>query len=258
MGFSLVTEGLLAAHLPNSAWVPLSSKLGYSIGFLIVILGRQQLFTENTLTVILPLFPAQECNDTSQRLGLWSIVLVANVVGTYVFAVCVAKIAIFDPRLQQAFLRISQERLGSSFGVVLVRARFAGWLIALMVWLLPGAESARVSIIIIITYLIGVGGFNHVIAGSNKCSSSSQAAPKAGVPISRTSFCRRWPATLSAAFLLLLFWATLKSSLARNPNLSRLSVPRFTAIHSLARDGVSSIEWVGLGGRNLTFCAHCR
>jgi formate/nitrite transporter FocA (FNT family) len=49
---------------------------------------------------------------------------------------------------------------------VLVRAIFAGWLIALMVWLLPAAESARVSIIIIVTYLIGIGGFNHIIAGS--------------------------------------------------------------------------------------------
>ena len=49
---------------------------------------------------------------------------------------------------------------------MLVRAVFAGWLIALMVWLLPGAESARVSIIIIVTYLIGISGFNHIIAGS--------------------------------------------------------------------------------------------
>jgi formate/nitrite transporter FocA (FNT family) len=49
---------------------------------------------------------------------------------------------------------------------VLVRAIFAGWLIALMVWLLPAAESARVSSFIIVTYLIGISGFNHIIAGS--------------------------------------------------------------------------------------------
>jgi formate/nitrite transporter FocA (FNT family) len=53
-------------------------------------------------------------------------------------------------------------------GVTFIRAIIAGWLIALMVWLLPAAESARVSIIIIITYLIGLGGFNHVVAGSTK------------------------------------------------------------------------------------------
>jgi formate/nitrite transporter FocA (FNT family) len=53
----------------------------------------------------------------------------------------------------------------AGFWTVLVRAIFAGWLIARMVWLLPGAESARASIV---TYLIGIGGFNHIIAGSNK------------------------------------------------------------------------------------------
>jgi formate-nitrite transporter family protein len=56
--------------------------------------------------------------------------------------------------------------MGAGFGTVLMRAIFAGWLIALMVWLLPGAESARVSIVIILTYLIGISGFNHIIAGS--------------------------------------------------------------------------------------------
>src|SRR5215218_9856191 len=55
MAFSMIAEGLLASHLPNAPWRPLVAKFGYSVGFLIVILGRQQLFTENTLTPILPL-----------------------------------------------------------------------------------------------------------------------------------------------------------------------------------------------------------
>jgi len=45
-------------------------------------------------------------------------------------------------------------------------ARHLHWLIALMVWLLPAAETARVAIIIVITYLVGLAGFNHIIAGS--------------------------------------------------------------------------------------------
>src|SRR3954451_25035553 len=55
MGASLIAEGLLSSHLPDSEWKPLVTKLGYSVGFIVVILGRQQLFTENTLTPILPL-----------------------------------------------------------------------------------------------------------------------------------------------------------------------------------------------------------
>src|SRR5512146_1207676 len=55
MGFSLVGEGLIRAHLPEASWTPLLAKFGYALGFVIVVLGRQQLFTENTLTAIVPL-----------------------------------------------------------------------------------------------------------------------------------------------------------------------------------------------------------
>jgi formate-nitrite transporter family protein len=95
-------------------------------------------------------------------------VLGANVVGTYLFALFVGRVPIFPPHIQQSLIEVSKGGADASFGVVFARAIFAGWLIALMVWLLPAAESARVSIIIIITYLIGLGGFNHVIAGSTK------------------------------------------------------------------------------------------
>lgn len=168
MGFSMVAEGLLAAYLPDREWTPLLSKLGYSVGFLIVVLGRQQLFTETTLTAVLPLLSDRSAKTGVGVARLWGIVLAANLVGTYVFALCVGRIPIFPPRIQEALMEVSKSGAGAGFGVTFVRAIFAGWLIALMVWLLPAADSARVSIIIIITYLIGLGGFNHVIAGSTK------------------------------------------------------------------------------------------
>jgi formate-nitrite transporter family protein len=166
MGFSFIAEGLLMAHLPDQPWRPLVSRAGYAVGFLIVVLGRQQLFTENTLTVVLPLLIRKDLATLLRMLRLWAVVLVANLVGTFLFALCVGKIHIFDAHTQQCLAEIGREHIGAGFGIVLVRAVFAGWLIALMVWLLPAAESARVSIVIIITYLIGIGGFNHVIAGS--------------------------------------------------------------------------------------------
>ena len=168
MGFSLVAEGLLAAHLPTSQWAPLVSKLGYSVGFLIVVLGRQQLFTETTLTAVLPLFTKRNMGTAMGVLRLWAVVLFANLAGTYLFALCIGRVSIFTPHIQQMLINVSGGATESSFAVTLMRATFAGWLIALMVWLLPAAESARVSIIIIITYLIGLGGFNHVVAGSTK------------------------------------------------------------------------------------------
>jgi|SRR5579871_288461 len=166
MGLSFISEALLMAHLPDRPWRPLLTKLGYSMGFLVVILGRQQLFTENTVTVVLPLLLRKNVATLTRFLRLWGIVLAANLVGTFLFALCVGKIAVLDPQAQAGLRAIGTAHLGSSFGIAFMRSIFAGWLIALMVWLLPGAETARVSIIVIVTYLIGLGGFNHIIAGS--------------------------------------------------------------------------------------------
>ncbi len=168
MGFSLIAEGLLAAYLPNETWAPLASKLGYSVGFLIVVLGRQQLFTETTLTAVLPLFSRRDLRTALGTLRLWGIVLGANIVGAYLFAWTVGRVPIFSPHIYDSMIRISRGGAQGGWDVIFVRAIFAGWLIALMVWLLPAAESARVSIIIILTYIIGLAGFNHVIAGSVK------------------------------------------------------------------------------------------
>lgn len=168
MGFSLVAEGLLAAHLPTQDWTPLLSKLGYSVGFLIVVLGRQQLFTETTLTAVLPLLSRRNLKTAMATLRLWGVVLLANLVGTYLFAWAIGRIPIFSQSIQKYLVQVSLGGTEGGFGVIFMRAVFAGWLIALMVWLLPAAESAKVSIIIILTYLIGLGGFNHVIAGSVK------------------------------------------------------------------------------------------
>jgi formate-nitrite transporter family protein len=166
MGFSFIAEALLMAHLPDSPWRPLVSRSGYCIGFLIVILGRQQLSTENTLTVILPLLLRKDMTTLWRVLRLWGIVLSGNLVGTFLLALCLARIVLFDAHTQAAMVEIGLAHFGASFGIVVVRAIFAGWLIALMVWLLPGAESAKVSIIIILTYLVGLAGFNHIVAGS--------------------------------------------------------------------------------------------
>jgi formate-nitrite transporter family protein len=166
MGFSLVAEGLLRAHLPDQPWRPLLAKFGYTLGFLIVVLGRQQLFTENTLTVILPLLLRKNMSTLKCVLRLWGIVLIANLAGAFVFALAVSHGSIFSPEVHRAFDELGSEAMSASFGTILIRGIFAGWLIALMVWLLPAAETGRIAVIVIITYTVSLGGFTHVIAGS--------------------------------------------------------------------------------------------
>lgn len=166
MGFSLVAQGLLHAYLPVASWTPLLDNFGYSMGFLIVVLGRQQLFTENTLTVILPLLAHPHRGTFLLVVRLWTIVLCTNLVGALLFAMIVAHTTLFPPEVQRAFAEISQHSLHGGFGMTILRAIFAGWLIALMVWLLPAAEGTRTHIIILLTYLVSLGGFAHIIAGS--------------------------------------------------------------------------------------------
>jgi formate/nitrite transporter FocA (FNT family) len=166
MGFSLVAEGLLRAHLPDRPWRPLVVKLGYSIGFLIVILGRQQLFTENTLTPVLPLLRRKDLSTLGNMLRLWAVVLAANLLGALVFAWAAARTHAFEPDVRDAFTAIGHEAFRHGFGTVLLKGVFAGWLIALIVWLLPFAEAARVWVIIIVTYVVGLAQLSHVVAGS--------------------------------------------------------------------------------------------
>src|SRR4051812_10404742 len=103
MGFSFIAEGLLRNHIPDAPWRPLIVKLGYSAGFVLVILGRQQLFTENTLTPILPLLHRKNFDTLLQVLRLWSIVLIANLVGALIIAWVLGNTEAFRPEVRQTF-----------------------------------------------------------------------------------------------------------------------------------------------------------
>jgi formate-nitrite transporter family protein len=166
MGFSLVGEGLLRAHLPDTNWRPLVTKLGYPIGFIIITLASHQLFTENTITPIVPLLRKKTLAVLRNVARLWAVVFVGNIVGVIMFAWILGRTELFEPNVKEAFHDIGLEAIKATFLVTLLRGVVAGWLIALMVWMLPAASSSKVAVIGIMTYVVGVGGFAHIIAGS--------------------------------------------------------------------------------------------
>ena len=166
MGFSLVAEGLLRAHLPDTPWRPLVTKLGYPVGFIIITLASHQLFTENTITPIVPLLRTKTLAILRNVARLWVVVFAGNLVGVIIFAWMLARTQIFEPDVKQAFQDIGREAIKASFLATLVRGVVAGWLIALMVWMLPAASASKVAVIGIMTYLVGLGGLAHIIAGS--------------------------------------------------------------------------------------------
>lgn len=166
MSFSMIGEGLLKAYLPDAEWAKLIYGFGYSLGFLFVILGRQQLFTENTLTPILPLLQGKTLKCLKNVARLWGIVLGANLLGGLLISLAIAHSGAFEPKVKEAFYELARTALEPSWQLILLRGIFAGWMIALMVWLLPFAQSARVGVIIIVTYFVAIGHFSHIIAGS--------------------------------------------------------------------------------------------
>ena len=72
----------------------------------------------------------------------------------------------FSPEVNQALSHIGHAELSHGFGTTFVRAIFAGFLIASMVWMMPGAGGQRALVVIVITWVVGIGTFSHVIAGS--------------------------------------------------------------------------------------------
>ena len=166
MGLSMIAQGLLTHYLPDAAWRPLIATFGYSMGFLVVILARQQLFTENTLTPVIPLLYRKDAATLFNVLRLWAVVLFSNLLGGLLLALVAMHTTAFDAEVKAEFVQMGQEAMAFGFGTTLLRGILAGWIIALMVWLLPFAESARVWVIILMTYLVGLAHFSHVIAGS--------------------------------------------------------------------------------------------
>src|SRR3954462_10780471 len=121
MGFSLGVQGDLHANLPAGPTRVLLSPFGYTVGFLIVVLGRQQLFTENTLTPILPLLHNRDLSTLWRVARLWGLVLSANLAGTWLIAGALVHSNIFDARIVQAFAEISHSTLEESFLETFVR-----------------------------------------------------------------------------------------------------------------------------------------
>ena len=164
MGCSMIGQGILQARLPDVPWRELVASFGYTTGFLFVTMGRQQLFTETTLTVMLPLL--HRTHGPGDVVRYWATVFAANILATLLFAAAVTIPGLFPADVVHAFVDLGSKAVEPGFLGVLIKGVFAGWLIALMVWLLPAAASARFFVIVAVTWLIGVAHFSHVIAGS--------------------------------------------------------------------------------------------
>jgi formate/nitrite transporter FocA (FNT family) len=170
MGFSFLALALIQSGLPDTPSRRLFDSAGYSVGFIIAVLGRQELFTESTLTAVLPFLVRRDSRTLFSILRFWTLVLSANIVGTIIFARLLAVDGLFAEPVRTALIEIAHDSVSAPFWPTLIKSIYSGWLIALMVWLLPSAKSARLLVIMLLTYVVAIGRFSHIIAGSVEAS----------------------------------------------------------------------------------------
>ena len=166
MGLSLMAMGLFYARLPEGDGAQVVASIGYSAGFLAVILARQQLFTENTLTAVLPVMTAPTLANFGRLLRLWGVVLFGNLAGTLLVAWVMLELPIFDSKTDVAFLEVGRKVMKNDISQMFAKGIVSGWMIATMVWMIPSMEHAKIWIILMITYLMALGDFTHIVVGS--------------------------------------------------------------------------------------------
>jgi formate/nitrite transporter FocA (FNT family) len=166
ISFSLLTQAILQTHLPDAPWQPLLTSFGYCVGFIMAVLSRQQLFTESTITAVLPVAANATWENIGRMARLWAIVLAANLAGTLFATLFCTFTPVLPAQLYDGMLTVSRDLLDFGWWDMVFRAIAAGFLMAAMVWLMPGAERTQFHVITLMTWLIAIGGFTHIVAGS--------------------------------------------------------------------------------------------
>lgn len=166
ISFSVIMEASLRAKLPDTDYRHLIESFGYTSGFLIVILCRLQLFTENTITPVLPVLKRRDKETVLSMLRLWGICFLGNMVGAFLVALALRNIPMLSSDTYAAITSISEHVAELGFWESLAKGIPAGFLIAALVWMLPSSKGFEFWVILVMTYLIALGDFTHVIAGS--------------------------------------------------------------------------------------------
>ncbi len=168
MGLSAMGTALALSLLGTGERAMLLSRMFYPIGFIVVIVGRSQLFTENTLyPVALVLAEKKHLWNT---LRLWAVVLPSNVAGAFAFAMLAALTPALHPHVLDALTQLGLDAAAHPAATVFWSGVMGGWIIALAAWLVSGSHSITGSVMVIwmLTFVVGLGNFAHCIATSGE------------------------------------------------------------------------------------------
>jgi formate-nitrite transporter family protein len=166
MGLTALGVAIPAALLGNSSVAHMVACIFYPLGFIVVMIGRSQLFTENTLYPVAVVLA--EKREFWNTLRLWSIVLPFNILGALGFSVLTAWTPSLEPRFLESLTHLGLQGLSHTPSAIFWSGVIGGWMIALAAWLVSGSHSitGSVALIWILTYVVGAGNFAHCIASS--------------------------------------------------------------------------------------------
>jgi len=170
VGFSVLFMGTIFTLFgqnisPNVMKVLLA--LCYPVGFIFVIIGRSELFTEHTALAILPVL--KRSVGLKDLFILWGLVYAGNLFGGLVFSFIISKlgtkIGFVSP---DALTHMAEHLIHHDWSTIFLSALLAGWMMGLLGWLITSSQDtmSRIFVIILVTSIIGVAGLHHCIVGS--------------------------------------------------------------------------------------------
>lgn len=168
MGLTGLSVSVVSASLGSVWWAQSVSLLFYPMGFMAVILGRGQLFTENTLYPVALILAERRYFLSTLR--LWAIVFPSNVAGALLFAILAVRTKALQPASLHALVVMGTEAVSPGIRHIFWSAVVGGWLIAMVAWLVSGSHSITGSMAVIwaLTFVVGLGHFAHCIATSGE------------------------------------------------------------------------------------------
>ncbi|MFW5876872.1 MAG: formate/nitrite transporter family protein [Myxococcota bacterium] len=229
VGFSVLLMGVMASlfaeHSETVAHLAVAA--AYPVGFIFVIAGRSELFTEHTTLAVLPVLARR--SRVARLARVWLLVFVANVVGAFLFGTVVALVG---PALgvidRSALIGLGRELTEHTWYITLVSAVLAGWMMGLLSWLVTASEDtvSKILIIVVITGGIGLASLHHCILGTAELAAAWWAEPGMAAESARASVRTAGLATLGNAFGGVFFVALLKFSHARRSGPSAPEIDR--------------------------------
>lgn len=142
----------------------------YPLGFLVVVLGRTQLFTETTVTPVAVVLAdwKRKPRCVVNTLRLWSVVLASNLLGALLAAAAISYTRVLDAGTFELLLHEVVGKMGNDAVSTTLYAVYGGWVVALMAWLVAASRDTigKAFVIWATAILIPAGSLPHSVAGS--------------------------------------------------------------------------------------------